>query len=445
MIRRIGRSGWNLLVSSAAEAATRVLGTVAVILLARYLQPAGFGAYSTVLAYYALAASLGGLGLDRLTLRELSTADPTAPPKLGTLLGLRTGASVVLAAGGMGLGLLLKPDWLPLLAIAAAALVPASIGSTYAAVFQGRERFGVPAGAAVAAAAAVAAFILFGIATDAPLPFFLWALVIGELFRAGWLVIAAHRQTLTLGRFDPVFARKALRGSLPYGVLAILGTIYFRIDLVMLEAMAGVEATGEYASAYRILEIAAVLPALILGVLFPRFARLLDEDPDRARKLYLYATRTLLWIGAVGGVIGIAVSAPLIELIYTDRYASAASALRWLMLALIFLFAHASNVTVLFASTRLRSVVKLSFITVAANMIANLMLIPRFGPAGAAAATAGSELLSLAIFTPMVCRRLGISAGTYLRSVCQPISGRDEMDILLGRADDRPTLATAPE
>lgn len=443
MIRRLGRSGWNFVLSSSAEAATRVLSIVAMVLLARHLQPSGFGTYSAVLAYYALVLSFGGLGLDRLALRELSARDASRSAVLGTLLGLRAGAAVVLMVLLVAAAFFVKPDWLLFLGIAALALLPASVGSTYSAVFQGSERFGPPAAAAVAAALVAAAFTLFGIAADAPLAFFLWALVLGEVVRSGWLILASRAEPVRLGGFDRTFARRALQGSLPYGILAILGTIYFRIDLVMLEALGNVTETGHYAGAYRILEVLGILPALALGVLFPRFARMLQDDLGRARELYLLATRLLVWLGLAVGVVGIAFAGPIVQLLYTDSYRAAAGPLVWLMIALFFLFAHAGNVTVLFAGTELRRVVELSFLTAGFNVGVNLLLIPRYGAAGAAAATAGSELLSWLLFTPLVCRKLGIDAFGYLRGIWRPFFTRAELDVVLGRVDDAPPLALA--
>src|SRR6185295_17575948 len=46
-----------------------------------------------------------------------------------------------------------------------------------------------------------------------------------------------------------------LQSSLPFGVLAILGIIYFRIDTVMLEHMRGPVDVGIYNAAYRLLEV----------------------------------------------------------------------------------------------------------------------------------------------------------------------------------------------
>jgi O-antigen/teichoic acid export membrane protein len=443
MIRRLGRSGWNFVLSSSAEAASRILSILAMVLLARHLQPTGFGTYSALLAYYALVLSLGGLGLDRLALRELSSRDASKLGVLGTLLILRAGAAIVLMVLVVVLTFFFKREWLPLVPVAALAMLPASIASTYSAVFQGTERFGPPAAAAVAAALVAAAFTLFGIVSRAPLPFFLWALVLGEIMRVGWLLFASRADPVPLGGFQKAFARRALQESLPYGVLAILGTIYFRIDLVMLEALGSVAATGLYASAYRIMEVLGILPALALGVLFPRFARMLQDDLGRARELYLLATRLLVWLGFVVGAVGIVFARPILELLYTDSYLDAAAPLVWLMIALIFLFAHAANVTVLFAGTELRRVVELSFLTAGFNVVANLLLIPRFGAAGAAAATAGSEFLSWVLFTPLVCRRLGISTSRYVRGIGRPFLKRAELDVVLGRVDDLPPLTMA--
>lgn len=432
---RVGLSGWNLIVSSSGEIAARLLGFLYLVVLARYLRPSGFGDFNSLLAYYALAASLGSFGLDHLTLRDLSREQGATPAVFSTLLTLRVTASAVAMLVLILIGLLL-PDGDPAhFMILGSALIPAGVAAAYASGFKAREQFGDPSISTGISAGLLLGFALLGVVLQQSLTFFLAGVLAAELVRAFWLFARANQNgwgSLLPGvQWD--VARGALRTSALYWVLAVLGTIYFRIDLIMLDLMVGAQPAGYYAGAFRIMELLAVPSTLIMAVLFPRFARRQALRSGAGKQLYLASVKLLLWGGLAVASIGVLVARPLITLVFSSAYLPATTPLLWLMLALVFMFVHAPNATVLFAGDRLAPVAALSVLTASFNVVGNVFLIPRYGPSGAAAATAFSEVLSLFVFTPLVCRRLQIPLRMYLGAAIRPILGSSDLDLLLGR------------
>lgn len=432
--RRLGTSGRNLATTASAEVVIRLVVLAYLMALARFLEPDAFGVFNTLLAYFTLAVTLGNLGLDQLALRQLSIDSDARV--FATLLWLR-----LLAAGATAGLLVVAARIVPTPSAAlfgplAVAVLPAGAASAFTARFKAREAFGVPSAASTAGALVMAALSFAGVARGASLSFFVWALAASEVVRALWLVVATHELRVGAVRaFDPAFARRALRSAVPYAILTILGVIYFRIDLIMLDAMVGGEEVGQYAGAYRILEPLIFVPGLVMAVLFPRLARGQRTESREAGDLYLGVSRILVWAGLSVAVLGIALAGPALTLLFSEAYAAGTSALIWLMTALIFVFWHAPNVAVLFSGEKLGPVVRFSFLTAGFNVVVNLVLIPRYGGAGAAAATAASELLSWSIFTPMVLSRLGVDPLDYLRSVAIPRMSRAELRLLLGRED----------
>lgn len=433
MIRVWGRSGRNLLVSSGGEAAVRLLTLATLVLIARYLDPDRFGEYSIFLAYYAIAAAVSNLGLDRLILREVAI-DNTSPGRFGTLLRLRVGAGALTAVILLIIGTVAEPESRLLILLLSLTMLPAAPAAAYAAGFQARQNFAPPALAATLGGVTSLGIAGVGILLDADLTFFLFGFFASELVRAAWLVLAGRREHwATSDGFDLTWGRYAIFAAFPYGVLALLGMIYFRIDLVMLDVIVGGAAVGYYAAAFRVLDAGAGIPALIMGVLFPRFAVLQHTDSAVARELYLSATRLMLALGVILAGAGILFAGPIINIMFTDAYSGAVSTLIWLMLALGVLFWHAPNATVLFSRFSLRTAVYWSFVTMGFNVLANWILIPRNGAAGAAAATVMSEVLSLVIFTPLVCRYLGISWRQYLSRLVSLRPTKAELNLLLDR------------
>jgi O-antigen/teichoic acid export membrane protein len=427
----LGRTGNNLLSASGAELVGRGAGFIAMVLLARYLQPAGFGVYNTLLAWFALAIAIGNFGVDRLILRDLARDPDERERGIPTVLTLRIGASLLTGVTLVGVGIATAAVF-PFFLLAVAVLLT-NISSTLALTFYARERFGPPSAAAAITSIAMAALCLVGIATRQPLWFFVLAIVGAEAVRLVWLWRAIRRdgERIRPG-FAGHYAAYVLRASLPFGLLAVFGAVYFRIDMVMLWLLAGEESAGYYASAYRVLEVLVVLPGLVVGVLLPRLARLLASDVSQARTIYLKVNRVLVWLGLLVACTGALLAFPLMETLYTARYSAAGLPFLWLMGAVLFLFLNVSNTSILLSGDNLKSIVVLTAAATAANVALNLVLIPRFAAAGAAAATAMSEVLLLVLLTAVVCRRLGIRAMEYLREL-RPSLSSSELALLLDR------------
>ena len=421
---RVGVSGWNLIVSSSGDVGTKVLGLFASVVLARSLQPERFGVYNTILAFVTLGMAVGNLGLDRLLLRELSSS--LEPLRLyATARAVRFAIVPPVIAGMVGYAFVKGEPVVPWL-VGGLVLYPALSSSLLTSLFQARERFSVPArGAMIQTAVSGAGFGACALA-NAPLVAYLVVYVLSEAVRQLYLRRQAQAFSWPEGRAEWQRLRPMLRSALPYVVLTVLGIVYLRIDLIMLDTMTGGAEVGLYAGATRVLMLTNALPGLCLGVLFPRFVRLQESDPEGSARLYLLAVRVMVWLGAILAV-GFALGAePLLTLLYGPAYAGGAGALRWLMVALLFMFWHAPNGTVLFSGERLRPVVLISIVTAGFNVVANLYAIPRWGAEGAAATTAMSELLSFACFTPLVCRRLGVGLKSYLASALRPALSRED-------------------
>jgi O-antigen/teichoic acid export membrane protein len=429
--QRIGRSGTNLVFASGAELLSRAAGLVSLVYLARYLQPERFGAFNTLLAWFAIAAAAGNFGVDRLLLRDFARAPNQEGHALPTLFTLRVAAGVVAA---LGLAVMGVREGMPAeFALAGVAVVLTNLSSTLALVFYAREEFAPPSAAGSATSLVMAVACVAAAMLRAPFVWFPAALVAAECVRLGWLYAASLRARLAVrAGFSRTYAAYLLRAGLPFGMLAVAGAVHFRGDLLVLEWLRGEESAGYYASAYRILEVLLVLPNLLVAVMIPRFARLLHTDPAAARALYLAVTRVLVWSGAVAGAAGAAAGPFLLDALYTERYAPAIPAFQVLMAAAVLLFWSAPAAALLAAGDHPWRVVRAIMLATAANLAANLVLIPRMAATGAALATCLSEALSLVLLTGLVCRALGVSPRAYLWGLRPVLSGADRA-LLLGR------------
>jgi len=163
--------------------------------------------------------------------------------------------------------------------------------------------------------------------------------------------------------------------------------IYLRIDQLLLFQMKGAEAVGYYAAAVKLTEIFNIVPAAFMFSILPLLSSYFVTSLDKLEQVYELCFR-FMSIFIMPVVIGIFVLAgPLVKAIYGEGYLMSIPALKILIWSEIFTFLGVVHINLLI-STGLQ---KLDFIFTSTgavvNVILNLLLIPRYGIAGASVAT----------------------------------------------------------
>ncbi len=283
----------------AAERVLRTAVTAGVLaLVARHLQPAGFGQLGFAISFTGLFTPLAFCGLDGLLVGELVRRPDAAGALLGTAAVLRLGAGALSAAA-----CLLAAFTIPALQAGAWLILPLSLGLLWQSAevidvwFQRQlqsRRTAVVRFTAVMIGAAVKVWLVW---REAPVTWFAWA-VMGDvlLFEAG-LLLAYARQPEPPGRwrFAPELAAELARKSWPLALAGLLVALQGRLDQFMVKSMLPEAATGAYFAAVRLVEFPLyVIGAVSLSV-FPALAA------SRGRgeaEFALHAQRTFDLLGA---------------------------------------------------------------------------------------------------------------------------------------------------
>jgi O-antigen/teichoic acid export membrane protein len=191
-------------------------------------------------------------------------------------------------------------------------------------------------------------------------------------------------------------ARDALREALPIGIATLLGTIYFRSDVVLLQWLRGDAATGAYGAAYRLFEGAFFLPALVLAALFPALAESVVGPRAEVGRLVHRALRWMALLGLAAAAFLAFAVAPLMHLLYGEDYAESALLLQLLAPALCFIFPNYVLMHFLVAAGRQKTNAWLAALGVPVCIALNLVLIPTLAARGAATATVATEVVLFA-------------------------------------------------
>ena len=411
-----------------------LLGIASSVLTARALGPAGRGILATLGALAGIGLQLGNLGLHASNTYQVSRR----PDLLGPLWANSVRTAVAL---GFSLALLI---WIvarifpPVLGgIPSPYLIPAAA----AIPFQLLARFGLNLVVGTGRTGLFNALeVCFRAAGVAGLAIVLLALGggIGSVLLlnlgvavagAGVLAVALRRLRRGTGSAGGGGDLALFRSSVGYGArsyaAAMLAFLIVRSDMLLVNALRGTGDAGVYSIAVQIADLIYLLPASIGLVLFPRLSRHGEGDPLFALKVTRHTAFLLALLCAAAALL----ARPAIGLLYGEAFTPAAVALWWLLPG-IWAYGVCNQIATQLASTGMpMAAVVVWAPPLALNVALNLAWIPRWGIAGAAAASSLCYIAVLALHLMLWKRRMG---GSVIRALLFNRSDLREMTTLGG-------------
>lgn len=233
---------------------------------------------------------------------------------------------------------------------------------------------------------------------------YMWPAVVAETFLLVSLVVIASRHlrlrpAVEWGRWMR-WSKEAIPITMGYAI----GSLYYRLDTVMLSQMDTLRAVGLYGIGYKFSDIMGVLPLALLASVFTLLLQTWQRDTE-AFKHTLRSAWVLLLVSAFGVTTLLAIfTRPLIVLLYGDRYEDASNAARLVVAGQGVRFFTVLCVTVLISVSRNVLYAVASVVGLALNVVLNLYLIPRYSFGGAAFATIVTEIVVLAVLITAVRR-----------------------------------------
>jgi O-antigen/teichoic acid export membrane protein len=171
------------------------------------------------------------------------------------------------------------------------------------------------------------------------------------------------------------------------GLIALLATVHFHIDKVMLGLLASTRVVGWYTLTVRLVEAFLVLPALVMAVFYPRLVR----SGDNSRSVSVFLFWGLLLSATLLAFAARLLAAPLIPLIWGQGFAPAGGVFRVLVFSIIPIYPGYLVTQQLVAARRTKAYLYISLAGCAINIALNLLWIPLWQASGAAWATIVSE------------------------------------------------------
>jgi polysaccharide transporter, PST family len=378
------------------------------VLVVRYLGPQRFGRYSYVASFIGLLLPLATLGLDSVVIRELVNKKDKKNEILGNTFILRLiGSGLLLVTSVLASLILSRAN--PIITVF---IVILAVGHIFQSLDTIDLWFQSQVESKYSALSRFFAFIITSllqvllIIVKGPLIGFIWISSIHLILNAVFYIYFYQKQNggILNWKLNLNFAGDLISSSWPLIVSGFAIAIYMKIDQIIINSVLGETQLGYYSTAVKLSQAGYFLPTIIAGSVYPAIINAKRKSKTLYDKRLKLLYGSFLWSSIlISGFISL-FSRPIILLIFGNDFLPAANALSIHIWAFVFVsLGVASGKQLLTEDKTLYSLLR-TIIGAIASIVSNLLLIPRFGIAGAAIsaviAQSFSAFLTLYLFKP---------------------------------------------
>ena len=388
------------LIQLSGKLASTLLGLVVVAIMTRGLQTAGFGQYTTVVAFLQAFGIVIDFGLTMTVGRELGRGLKPAPELIGNLVSFR----VITAAAAFALAPLVAfalpyPLIIKIgITLSALGFLAGTLSQTLSAVFQAQLKSGWLVGSELGGRLVLLAGVSLAALCGANLYGYLTALLLANIATCVVAVVGVQKSIPFTFKLDLKVWGELWRSTWPVAVSIAFNLIYFKADTLILSLIKPAADVGLYGAAYKVLEVLLAIPAIIGGLVLPLAARAHQQNNNKELASLYSGTFDSLLAACLAIIAGsLTVGIPLIVLLAGPGFATAGNILMILSLATAAIFLSNASGYFIFALGKQRQVLPLYAVASVIALAGYAFAIPRYSYWGAAWMTVVVELLVAAV------------------------------------------------
>ncbi len=363
----------------------------------KLMGPAFFGKLALVISLIEVFRFTANFGMDVTLIRRFSKGAinlagcavakiPTSIASYCLLL-----ITVLLVSKG-------KPGYLPLASIAGLSIIIFSQSSNYTSALMARmkARFMLICGVA-----SIVTLLLFSLLGKFWVILFALALTLADAAYFLCLRRTSKRAQvpMRLGRWRPRGVKLMLTESLPAALSNTLVILYHRLDVLLLQIFQGELGVAQYCAPARLLD--PIL--LIAGGISTSVYALLSPPGTKVSKARLPIVVSVVMALILAGII-FTYSNTIAVYLYPNNVQTFQKVLKILLLAMVFKYVNMHLTSIINSQGKFVWITKLASLNLAVNVLANLLLIPRYGAMGAGSSIALTEGINFMIQTALVRR-----------------------------------------
>ncbi len=231
-------------------------------------------------------------------------------------------------------------------------------------------------------------------------------------------------------RPDGKLIRSMVGEGWPLMLNHFLATIFFQIDVVIIQYFHGDTVVGEYGVAYKWVNALNVIPAFFTMALLPVMSRQAHEDKDALKRNYGLAIKLLVSTALPVAVVFTALAFILTGILGGSQYLPDGAIATQLMIWSIPIgWINSLTQYVLIALDLQRRITRAFFLAVTFNIISNVILIPIYSYRAAAVTTILSELALLIPFALLLQGAVGRM--DWVRLLWKPVVATGAMVVVV--------------
>ena len=387
------------------------------LVMLRLLSPQEVGTYYYLVVVFVWFDIFSNFGLDLFLIRAISR-DKTQG---GTLFYNTTILRLMLCVVGIALivGFVvvrqttvsppLQPDALLALGLLYAGLFPASLSKGMSSLFYAHEQAEKPAAIATITTINKAVFGVVALLLGTGIVGLAGVSILNNLITLGVLLYTGRTLIGRIATWRPDFTliRHMMRDSWSLLLNHFLATIFFQIDVILLDAYRGAEIVAKYSISYRWLNAINIIPSFFTQALLPVMARQAHEDLDALKRTYTLGIKIMFMLAMPTAVGFTFLAVPLTTLMGGSQYLpEGAIALILMIWSIPIGWMNSLTQYALVALDLHRALTAAFFTAVAFNIVMNMLFIPQFSYIAAAIITIASELLLFIPFALLMQRGL---------------------------------------
>ncbi|NDJ85568.1 MAG: flippase, partial [Chloroflexi bacterium] len=387
-------------------------------IMLRILGPADAGIYYYAIVIFGWFDIFTNFGLNTLLTRDVSRQPESAGRYLYNTSILRLGLAglgipalaLVLLIRNTTVDPALDPTAVAAIILLYIGLVPNSISTGLTALFYAFERAEFPAAMTTVStlikvtlglAALLLGWGVVGLAGVSIITNLVTFLVLGRL---AWPLLRENWQPVP----DGALQRTMLREAWPLMINHLLATIFFKSDVILMEAINGVSVVGIYSTAYKWLDALNIIPAFFTMALLPVLSRQAQTHQEALRRNYVLGTKILFMLALPVAVMTTFLAPILVGILGGRQFLpDGAVALQLMIWSIPVGWMNSLTQYVLIALDRQRQITGAFIAAVSFNIITNLAFLPVYSFRAAAITTILSEIVLFVGFFWLIRQVIG--------------------------------------
>jgi len=427
-----------ILKNSGALGLSTILGKVFYLLLfvfiGRYLGPNDLGKFTFALSFIAMFMVMSDLGLNLLTVREVSKDKRLTSKYLNNIVVFKTVLAFLAFVLVMLFVVILgyPEKTIKIVFLLALATFFSNISTGIRWIFQAYLKLEYDS--VLNVVQNILGFVLgylflklnWGLYGIGYSQIFVWILIL----ISAW-VLVSKKFTRIKFEFDFEFWRKLLKNSLPFALMLVFTGLYLNLDTVLLSFFKGDQAVGIYNAANRLVLAGKMIPGVLIASLFPMLSEISKKSKEEFNRL-LGKSLTLMFCLALPICISITLLAgKTINLLYGEKFSGSVPALQILIWGLFCMYLSCVIGYSLIAKGHQKINTTITGIGLVISLLLNFSLIQKFSHLGTSVAILTTEFFVMIAGMFFARKLLGFDFKVLLNPVLKVVFATLIMSIAL--------------